>query len=411
MALVVPAPCGGYRFAAGYYKATIVQAALTGLVELGPVVPAHDRPVYTGGGLRWADRDFTARTITLPSAVPPAPVRPVRVDGMAPGSEEWMAAMTASKIAAVMGLSSYDSRRSVWEKMAGNLPSEPPTKNKTRGHYLEGGVAAWWMDRHPEYAVLPGGTWQHPEDSWMVATPDRRLVPMCECDTHLAEGCCDAVDCDPCCSQCPTCPALDRAPVALLELKTDADGSEWGRGVDEIPVGIRCQVLWQMVVLGVREVHVAVLSSYLEMREYVITWDQEEIDALIAEAADFRLSLHYGEPPELDGDKHTYAALRRTHPHLDPKKEITLTDDQAREVLAAKKAEQEGLEHWNLARSRLTELMGDAGKAKWGEDVVAYRRARKGVMPWVETPKNLPPVEAIQPASDEPLDWGMGVAS
>ncbi|MFD6097167.1 YqaJ viral recombinase family protein [Nocardiopsis flavescens] len=417
MGLVVPTEEGGHEFAAGYFKTTVVQALLSGLVELGPPVSSAERPTYTGGGLRWTDRGQGARTITLLPPVPPesgpAPAPPVRISGMQPGSTRWRAAMSASKIAAVMGLSPYESRRSVWEMMAGNLPPEPPRKNKQRGHYMEGGVAAWWADQHPDWAVLPGGTWAHSSDPWMIASPDRRLVPMCACGRHVTEGCCDTLDCEPCCRACPTCPTLDHPPAALLELKTDAEGSEWGSGPEDIPVGYRCQVLWQMLVLGVREVRVAVLSSYLDLREYVITWDQKEIDVLVAEANAFRLSLQYGEPPELDGDDATYAAMRSKHPDLDPQKTITLTDAQARELLEAEQEEKAGKAQWTLARARVTELMDGAGVATWNDRTVAVRRARKGVKPWVEVPKGRPDLESIPGGADvDPLDWsGLEVAS
>jgi hypothetical protein len=66
---------------------------------------------------------------------------------LVPGSPEWCAEMTASKVAAVLGLSPWDSPYSLWYQMAGQVDRGIETVNQTRGHYLEPAVAAWVADR------------------------------------------------------------------------------------------------------------------------------------------------------------------------------------------------------------------------------------------------------------------------
>ena len=169
--------------------------------------------------------------------------------------------MSASKVAAAVGLSPYESPFSLYHRMAGLIPQPAQTAVMSRGHYLESGVAAWWADQHPEYDVLRGQSYLHETRDWQVAAPDRLLAL-----------------------------GADAEVTSLLEIKTarDADDDEWGpAGSDQIPVGYRCQVLWQMSTLGVDTAHVAVLLPYLEFRDYVIEYDAADADALVAAARSF----------------------------------------------------------------------------------------------------------------------------
>jgi putative phage-type endonuclease len=94
---------------------------------------------------------------------------------LVPGSAEWLSRMSASKIAAVVGLSPYESRYSLWMRMAGLVPQQEQTSAMSRGHYLEPAIAAWFADQHPDWTITPTGTFQHPRHEWMVASPDRQV--------------------------------------------------------------------------------------------------------------------------------------------------------------------------------------------------------------------------------------------
>lgn len=92
---------------------------------------------------------------------------------MEPGSPDWLATMSASKIAAVVGLSTYESRFSLWHRMSGLIDPEPDDDEKRRGHYLEPAIARWFADQHPEWVIEPTGTWGHQDRPWQTASPDR----------------------------------------------------------------------------------------------------------------------------------------------------------------------------------------------------------------------------------------------
>jgi len=211
-----------------------------------------------------------------------------------PGSPEWRKTMSASKVAAVLGLSDYDSPRSLWNKMSGEDPGAGETDVTRRGHYLEPAIAAWFADKHPDWTITPAGMWRHPEHPWATATPDRHIMP--------------------------------DAGFELLECKSTQKAGEFGTpGTDEIPVGYRCQVMWQMLVTGVRRVHVAMIGPWLDFAAYVVDWDQAEADYLFAEAAAFMDSLPTGthpcRPPS-DGHRETLPSIRRAYMVVDEPVEV-----------------------------------------------------------------------------------------
>ena len=267
-----------------------------------------------------------------------------------PGSPEWLSRMSASKVAAVVGLSPYQSRFSLWHQMAGLIPQPEQTAVMSRGHYLEAGVTAWWADKHPEYDVMRGQSYLHQTRDWQVAAPDRLLA------------------------------RTDDAEVtSLLEVKTSADtDSEWGPpGSDQIPVGYRCQVQWQLDTLGLNVAHVAVLLPYLEFREYVIAYDATEAEYLAAEAQAFMESLPTGTTPQRPGiDDHdaTYEAVRRMHPGIDG------TDADVPAVMfhayADSRYELDAItaKH-RQAKAELLDVMGDARRALVNDLPVLRRQA------------------------------------
>lgn len=274
-----------------------------------------------------------------------------------PGSPEWLRYMTASKIAAVVGTSPYDSRFSLWHLMAGNVPPKEQNAVMTYGHYLEPALLRWFGDQHPELAVFPG-EWVE-RDGWAGVTPDGLAVR--------------------------SDPRADVPERALIEAKTGRLSWEWDDGV---PPGYVDQVQWAMWVTGESRCYV-VADVAMEFREYLIERDDDRIAYLVAEGRAFMDSLAAGEAPPLDGSLHTYVAIRTLHPDISPEDaEIPavmawawLT---ARETLAAAtEGEQE-------AKNAIADFMGDARRATWDGHVLFTRQARKDGTPYLVAGRNLP---------------------
>lgn len=276
----------------------------------------------------------------------------------APGSEEWLRYITASKVPAIVGTSPYESRFSLWHRMAGNLPTVPQNTAMTRGNYLEPAIVAWLADQHPELRIEYPGQWHtHPEDTWAGATPDGYA--------HAREA---------------------HAVPGLIEVKSAKWADEWAG--DAVPPGYVDQCQWQMFVTGAQRVYVGALVA-MDFTHRIIDRDQDRIDYLRVESWGFLESLKNNRAPDLDGSTHTYQAVRELHPDIDPE-DVELEDNHAAQFINARNDFLVFERSWNLTRSRMADLMGTARRAMWHGHPIAVRKARAGGTPWVEPARTLP---------------------
>ena len=90
-----------------------------------------------------------------------------------PGTPEWCALVTASKVPALLGLSPWDSPLSMWLKMAGRAPWDAESQAMRRGNMLENAVLDWWLADHDECEDRGRQEWHQLQDEdWCGATPD-----------------------------------------------------------------------------------------------------------------------------------------------------------------------------------------------------------------------------------------------
>lgn len=292
--------------------------------------------------------------------------RPMGTEGplLVPGSEAWLRTISASKIAAIAGVSPWDSPFSLYWKMNGTIV-EPQTDQMRRGHYLEPAIAQWFADQHPEFDLELTGTWTHALYPWATASPDRHVL------TPIIGG-----------------------HNALLEIKSTTQDHEW---VDGPPPYVAAQCQWQMEVTGLDVCHVAVLGSFLEFSEHVIEYDRVEAGRLVEMAADFLGKLERQEhPPIDDGSEATWETVRRLHPDIHDDEECELGEDLAREYCTARRNLAEAEADEREAKSRVVEAMGDAKRAMYCGQKVAYRESRNGGVPYLKAAKPLPSFETNQ---------------
>lgn len=273
-----------------------------------------------------------------------------------PGTPEWLREMTASKVAAVVGLSPWQSRFSLWYEMAGLVPHQGPTPQMDRGHYLEDAVARWLSDQYG-FEIEPGLCWRNRSRPWQVASPDRLAV-----GRQVRPG-----------------GGFETVTEAVVEVKTAADYGEWGPdGTDEIPPHYRVQAVWQCDTLGLPQAYVGVLLPRLEFRAYKIVPAPGEAEWLRTEARTFLDSLAAGDPPDVDEHSATYSALRVLHPTIVPKgqegSDVPVAADlavpYARSVLGLRAAEDE----YQLQRNKLAVHMGIARRAVYDQRTLAIRQ-------------------------------------
>jgi putative phage-type endonuclease len=309
-------------------------------------------------------------------------VNAVPLEDFEPGSEAWSKRMTASKVAAVLGLSPWESRFSLWHRMAGLLEPQPETDQTRRGHYLEDAVARWWADQYPDL-ILSGspGAFAHPDRPWQAASPDRLVAERARFAdfTQPFESC------------------------AVLEVKTTADADEWGdAGTDQVPPYVRAQVVWQLDTLGLPVGHVAVLLPWLEFRAYRIDYNPDEADYIRAECRAFLDSLPGGpaeQRPDIDAHSATYVAVQQLYPGIDGT-DYPVPDDLGREFCDARRNLELATVREQSARTALADGMGDAKRAVWlGKTIADRRPSRNGGVPSLNAaPTKRLPVELEESA-------------
>lgn len=197
----------------------------------------------------------------------------------------------ASEVAAVLGLSKWQTPLGIYRVKMG-APNSIPENLSYFGRALEGPIAQWVRDKHPEIGpVVPGFSLVNPDYAWLSASPDR---------------------------------CINRAGILHpLELKTS---SEWSRSAwDEgVPDHYKVQSLVQQMLLGVKGGYLAVLHGGNRPELYEVPWDQAAVD-LIAERT--RIFWHANVLSKVPPDPITYPEALEVYPGLDGET-YDLDDDQ-----------------------------------------------------------------------------------
>jgi predicted phage-related endonuclease len=231
--------------------------------------------------------------------------------------------ITASEIPAVCGLDQWTSPFSLWwQKREGWRRDD--NQAMLIGRVLEAGVLELFARTHPDLRLAPGGLYAHPDRRWQMATPDaiaRRLEPVNDSDvlaayngllrhrarrvTRRAGSVWPAVGVGP----------YRPGPAVTVQAKTAARLSdEWGPdGTDDIPVGYRAQVLWEVDVYGAAYGYLAVLFlQNQQLRWYRIDRDEKDLRIMLARAEQFRRSLDNDEAPAIDAHPSTLPTVKKT---------------------------------------------------------------------------------------------------
>ena len=291
------------------------------------------------------------------------------VELLPPGAsrEAWLAArMTgigASEIAAVLGISPWESPFSLYWRKA-NRWETGDAEHLEAGRRAEAFIADWFADRYDpleNLAVRAAGIYQHPDRPWQLATPDRVIaLNQCACAAWDEPG-------ETLCSCLPDDPI-----VAVLECKHPYNWDGFGDdGTADIPVYYRAQLLWQMDVLGVDEGFLAAYTGH-QLRIYPLRRDEADLRVMRAAGAAFMDRLAAGDPPDVDEHTATLATLKRLHPSLvdgDVETDAQFAEGYRRARAAAKRAG--ALVARFEARARVQ--LGDKRRLMCGGRLVASR--------------------------------------
>lgn len=257
------------------------------------------------------------------------------------GSDEWLAARSnglgGSEIAAVLGLSPFDSAYSLWCLKRGITGPKEATDQMRWGNYCEPSLLAWYNDFHGQIRTEVG-MFRHEDRPWQLANPD-------------------AV-------------AVDR----IVEAKTSLDSDAWGKpGTAAVPPYYRCQKLWYMDVLGIDRCDLIATIRGLAPQLWTMEYDAEDAAYLREKAKDFLDLVDTGAEPEIDGHEQTYKVIRSLHPEIEPKAKWYLDDETAEPFLLACADEKASKTAKRQAAARILRAMGTAQYAYYGKQKVAIR--------------------------------------
>jgi putative phage-type endonuclease len=274
------------------------------------------------------------------------------VNAPTPGSAEWLRIVTASKVAAILGVSPWESPYSIWHRMRGELPPVEVTEAMKRGNFLEAGVLAWWQDRHPEFPDCTPQYWATRDDLlWAAATPDLRAIG------RRADG----------------------PEIVVVDAKTASHADDWGTpGTDEIPTHYLTSTYWQLAMTpDATRAYVVLLGPFLEFSEYVVERDEAIQDDLIARCAKFYDSLSGNVPPDLDDTVATFDTLKAMNPDIDKGERAEIPADVAVEYVTAITDAKAATAREVGAKSALLAHMGDAQYATANGVRIARRQPNK----------------------------------
>lgn len=279
------------------------------------------------------------------------PIRPPDEQILKPGSPEWLRIITASKVAAIAGVSRWESPYSLWHRMVGHLPPEEPKDEFTVGHAFEPALAELWKSANPGWRLSPGEV-QHRTDRYgfpIAVTLDRRA-------------------------------SRGRAR-RVLEFKTARSLEDWGdQFTDQAPDDYVCQTILQQGITGWTRLpaHLVVMGPFFQWHIYEIPFDQSVFDALMDRARMFWQSIQDGIEPPLDDTVPTYKAVRALHPEIEDRN-VTIPVDLAQKYLAAVEARKWHETAERHLKSELLDLMGTASTAITdGGHTVAKRSPGRG---------------------------------
>ena len=278
----------------------------------------------------------------------------VLLGDFANGSQEWHdlrnepGAVGGSDIAAITGLSAWESAITKWAKKTKQIPDEiEPNMSMRLGTKLEAPILEIFTEEHPELTVYETGTWANKENPWARSNPDGLY--------KTSDG-----------------------EWGIVEVKFSRD--YWSG----VPQSYRAQVLWYMRVFGIKQAKLVALagSNYME---FDIEWDEFEAQTLWDSALRFRKACLDMEMPSWDGSNSTLETVRALSPGISDS-EVDLDDLGMHYINSVTEFERANAKMTEL-KARVIQAMNGAKRGLiYGEHMLSLR-SRAGGAPYLHNEK------------------------
>lgn len=257
----------------------------------------------------------------------------------------WLKARKAgiggSDALAVLGLSPYSSRYSVWADKSGLLPEQGDSEVMKWGRLLEPIIAEQFTEA-TGVATSVCGLMRHVDRHWQLASVDR-----------LTED------------------------TGALEIKTTSayKADDWSD--DQIADAAEAQLQHYFAVTGLQHGYAAVLIGGQRLVIRHAERDERLISLLIEAEQELWEMVLTGTAPALDGSEATARALAQIHPWADPEAGVELSDDgmsALREYIALGQEIKALAGRRDTAKNTVCAELGDAMVGHWdGTDVVTWK--------------------------------------
>ncbi len=278
----------------------------------------------------------------------------VLLGDFANGSQEWHdlrnepGAVGGSDIAAITGLSTWESAITKWAKKTGQIPDEVPLNMSMKlGTILESPILNLFANEHAELEIFETGTWANKENPWARSNPDGLYKD--------ADG-----------------------NWGIIEVKFSRD--YWSG----VPQSYRAQVLWYMRIFGIKKAKLVALagSSYME---FDIEWDEFEAQTLWDSALRFRQACLEMKMPYWDGSNSTLETIRALSPGISDT-EVDLDDLGMHYINSVTEFEKANAKMTDL-KARVIQAMNGAKRGLiYGEHMLSLR-SRAGGAPYLHNEK------------------------
>ena len=202
--------------------------------------------------------------------------------------QEWVAnrsiTIGASDVPTILGLNSYESPFSLFQRKMGRIPKDRPGIPARVGHALETLISDLYTETTGRELQDPGDytIFRHPDIPYLVCTPDRLTVD--------EQGRTGAVE-------------LKTLTVRLAhEVQDDAR------------IEYMVQLQTQLAVMGLEWGDIVVLVGNEELKRFTYPRREDVIAEIIQAVQEFHDRLVNDNPPMIDGHAATAKALRLLHP-------------------------------------------------------------------------------------------------
>ncbi|MGV0870068.1 lambda-exonuclease family protein [Corynebacterium kalidii] len=280
-----------------------------------------------------------------------------RTGHILPGSDEHRKLITGSKIAAILGLSKFETPAELWHRMRGDVPPQESTPAMRRGHNQEDSILSWYFtEMRPDLEQTSGErTFTRDDLPWAAANPD-------------------AV-------------AIENLDVVFIDAKSIArDGGEWGKPqTDQVPLYYVTQMMWAMHMthgpagLGVTRTYVVKHGPFVDQYdEYYVDYDPALADQIQQRVFAFHQSLADDEGcPPITDRAGTHRIFAKLHPDIVPDSEWEISPTVARDYIRARDQTKVAQAAEDAAKARILQAMGTAKSAVCDGVRIGYRRPTK----------------------------------